>query len=57
MSHNTHMVYKKKSTKATSHKETQNLQINNTIINLFYKSVTEFVLSFFIVICYGKVKV
>ena len=35
----------------------RNLQIDNKIMNLFYKSITESVLCFSVVIWYGKLKV
>ena len=54
---NTDMVYKKGQQRLHFMRVLNNLQINNNILDLFYKSVIESVLGFSIAIWYGKLKV
>ena len=56
-SQNTDMVYKKCQQRLHFMRVLKNLQIDNTIINLFYKSIIESVLCFSITIWYGKLTV
>ena len=51
------MVYKKGQQRLHFMRVLRNLQIDNTIINLFYKSIIESVLCFSITIWYGKLTV
>ena len=56
-SQNTDMVYEKCQQRLHFMRVLKNLQIDNTIINLFYKSIIESVLCFSITIFYGKLTV
>ena len=56
-SQNTDMVYKKCQERLHFMRILKNLHIHNNIMNLFYKSMIESVLSFSIAIWYGKLRI